>query len=78
MYTIFRLLCTGPHVESSRFAAYGLRDSVCNLWETARQTQETIYCAAVTEVMWGFTPSYQYRKPSMSITSPTCRFLTAA
>ncbi len=29
-----------------------------------------LYSAAVTEVIWGFTPSYQYRKPSISITSP--------
>ena len=31
----------------------------------------------VTEVMWGCMPSYQYRKPSMSILSPTFRFCTA-
>ena len=34
--------------------------------------------ALTTEVMWGFTPSYQYRKPSMSTTSPTFRALTAS
>ena len=34
--------------------------------------------AVTTEVMWGFTPSYQYRKPSMSTTSPTFRALTAS
>ena len=28
----------------------------------------------VTEVMWGFAPSYQYRKPSRSTLSPTFRF----
>ena len=35
------------------------------------------YFAGVTEVMWGFTPLYQYRKPSISILSPIFRFLTA-
>ena len=36
-----------------------------------------VYFAAFTEVMWGFGPSYQYKKPSISMMSPTCRFLTA-
>lgn len=31
----------------------------------------------VIAVIWGFTPSYQYRKPSASMVSPICRFLTA-
>ena len=31
----------------------------------------------VTEVMCGLTPSYQYRKPSMSTVSPTFRASTA-
>ena len=35
------------------------------------------YFAGVTEVMWGFTPLYQYKKPSRSILSPIFRFLTA-
>lgn len=36
------------------------------------------YSAGVTAVMCGFTPSYQYRKPSMSILSPIFSALTAA
>ena len=35
------------------------------------------YFAVLTLVMWGFTPSYQYRKPSRSILSPICRAFTA-
>ena len=35
------------------------------------------HSAAVTEVMCGFTPSYQYRKPSMSILSPIWSASTA-
>ena len=31
----------------------------------------------VTPVMCGFTPSYQYRKPSISTLSPTFKFFTA-
>ena len=36
------------------------------------------YSATVKDVMCGFTPSYQYKKPSISTTSPICKFLTAA
>ena len=31
------------------------------------------YAAGVMAVMWGFMPSYQYRKPSTSTVSPTFR-----
>lgn len=36
-----------------------------------------IYFAAFTDVMCGLAPLYQYRKPSMSILSPTFSALTA-
>ena len=34
------------------------------------------YSAIAIAVMWGFTPSYQYRKPSTSTTLPTSRVPT--
>ncbi len=33
--------------------------------------------AGVMEVMWVFTPLYQYRKPSISTTAPICRVAKA-
>lgn len=36
------------------------------------------YFAGVTEIIWGLTPSYQYKNPSISILSPIFRFFTAA
>gem|GEM_PF-2149430 len=36
-----------------------------------------LFYFTVTDVMWGFTPSYQYRKPSASMVSPTFKFFTA-
>ena len=40
---------------------------------------ETCLCYfTVTETMWGLGPSYQYRKPTRSILSPTCRVLTVS
>ena len=38
---------------------------------------DCFYLEAVTDVIWGFTPSYQYRKPSISMTSPIFSSLTA-
>lgn len=36
-----------------------------------------IFYFTTTEVMWGFTPLYQYRKPSISTVWPISRALTA-
>ena len=38
----------------------------------------SVYWTTVREVIWGFTPSYQYRKPSISMVWPIWRFFTAA
>ena len=46
----------------------------CLVWMKTGKDQPT----TVTLVMWGLTPSYQYRKPSMSMVWPTSRFFTAA
>ncbi len=44
----------------------------------SKQFSYVRYSAAVTDVICGFTPSYQYRKPSISMTSPISRAFTAA
>ncbi len=49
------------------------RDPKGSRWVGCVQAQPV----TVTLVMWGFTPSYQYRKPSISMVWPTSRFFTA-
>ncbi len=47
-------------------------------YQTLHGKESSGFYFTVMEVMWGWGPSYQYRKPVMSTVSPTFRALTAS
>ena len=61
-----------PYPFRRRTGKYGGRRIILLL-----KPRASVYLTTVREVIWGFTPSYQYRKPSMSTVWPISRDCTA-
>ena len=63
-----------PNLEGRDETGYKMPQPLCMLSVSSKLL---IFYRTVTEVMCGLTPSYQYKKPSTSTTSPASSFLTA-